>query len=141
MKFYTLEYDCNAPTVQQLNIPTNSDYRVGVKVTLNGVEQPLKPSEVTMGGLSADEELVNGYVTFSKSSGDEASYTQETIEIRHAEDLAVDYDQPFDATLKLTENVFKSQQGELAAVRQTGTATLAGEYADGTEFSFDVATA
>ena len=49
--------------------------------------------------------------------------------------------QPFESKLTLLENVFKSQQGDLAAVRSTGTATLAGEYADGTEFSFDVATA
>lgn len=301
MKFYTLEYDCNAPTVQQLNIPTNSDYRVGVKVTLNGVEQPLKPSEVTMGGLSADEGVVNGYVTFSKSSGDEASYTQQALSVKHEPNVflssftqgksgtqfqisfrldqtgigsfspddflvgmaqsSADYplstdvqtlsgvlwppvngtnpqmvitpeyghedagpkyyavttqayenlygkpatdpalsgwyveelppkgtpfvarvevgdtkfhpttkvdvyewsnfirtylktrnnyaaavvkisdSKPLEARLRLTENVFKSQQGDLAAVRQTGTATLAGEYADGTGFSFDVATA
>lgn len=36
MKLYTLTYDCNTPTKQQVNIPTNTDYKLGVKVKRNG---------------------------------------------------------------------------------------------------------
>ena len=46
MKFYTLDFDCNAPMTQQVNIPTNTDYKVGIKVKRNGAYQNLKPAEV-----------------------------------------------------------------------------------------------
>lgn len=90
MKFYTLDFDCNAPKAQQINVPTNTDYKVGVKVKRNGSYQNLKPAEVTLGTLSADEDDVNGYTTFTMSAGDNASYTQETLDIQHAQDSTVE---------------------------------------------------
>lgn len=90
MKFYTLDFDCNQPTVQQVNVPTNSDYKVGIKVKRNGEIQNLKPAEVTLGTLSADEGDVNGYTTFTFSAGDNASYTQDVLDIKHAQDSTVE---------------------------------------------------
>lgn len=48
MKLYTLNYNCNVPTTQQINVPTNTNYKVGIKVTRNGKEQNLKPAEVKL---------------------------------------------------------------------------------------------
>ena len=48
MKFNTITYDANLPTVQQVNVPTNSDYKVGMKVKRNGEVQSIKPSEFTI---------------------------------------------------------------------------------------------
>lgn len=48
MKLYTLEYDCNRPTVQQVNIPTNTDYKLGIKVKRNGEIQGLNPDNVKL---------------------------------------------------------------------------------------------
>lgn len=47
---------------------------------------------------------------------------------------------PFDAKFKLNTNIFKSQQGDIDVVgtQASGTVTLAGEYADGTEFSYEL---
>lgn len=87
MKIYTLDFDCNQPTVQQVNIPTNTDYKLGVKVRRNGEIQNLSPDSVTLGGLSADAEKTNGYVTFTKSTSDEASYTSEKIDIQKGFDF------------------------------------------------------
>lgn len=70
MNFYTLTYDANLPTKQQINVPTNTDYKIGVKVVRNGDLVALKPSDVTLGTLSADAELEDGYVTFTKAAGD-----------------------------------------------------------------------
>lgn len=36
MKLYTLDYDCNMPTVQQVNVATNTDAKIGIKVKQNG---------------------------------------------------------------------------------------------------------
>ena len=36
MKLYTLEYDCNLPVTQQVNIATNTDAKIGIKVQKNG---------------------------------------------------------------------------------------------------------
>ena len=90
MKLYTLNYDCNRPTPQQINVPTNTDYKIGIKVKRNGAYQSLKPAEITLGALSADEDDVNGYTTFTMSAGDNASYTQETLDIKHAQDSTVE---------------------------------------------------
>ena len=83
MKFYTLDFDCNSPMTQQVNVPTNTDYKIGIKVKRNGAYQSLKPAEVTLGTLSADEGDVNGYTTFTFSAGDEASYTRDMLDIKH----------------------------------------------------------
>ena len=48
MKFYTLDFDCNTPTVQQVNIPTNTDYKLGIKVRRNGEMQNLSPDSVKL---------------------------------------------------------------------------------------------
>lgn len=82
MKFYTLTYDANQPTVQQVNIPTNTDYKIGVKVRSNGEILDLNPEDMTLGTLTADARKTNGYVTFTKEAGDTASYTQETLDIQ-----------------------------------------------------------
>ena len=52
--------------------------------------------------------------------------------------LELDYDLPFDAKFKVNNNIFKSQQGDVHTVDTPSTVNLAGEYADGTEFSYDI---
>ena len=81
MKLYTLEYNANKPTPQQINVPTNTDYKVGVKIIRDGEPQRFSPEDVTLGGLSADAELTNGYLTFTKSSDNIASMTVENLEV------------------------------------------------------------
>lgn len=49
MKLYTLTYDCNTPTKQQINVPTNTDYKLGIKVRRNGEIQKLSPESVKLG--------------------------------------------------------------------------------------------
>lgn len=36
MKLYTLDYDCNMPVTQQVNVATNTDAKIGIKVQKNG---------------------------------------------------------------------------------------------------------
>ena len=50
----------------------------------------MKPAEVSLGTLSADEDNINGYTTFTLSAGDNASYIQETLDIKHAQDSTVE---------------------------------------------------
>lgn len=38
--------------------------------------------------ISPDDTGINGYTTFTMSAGDNASYTQETLDIQHAQDAA-----------------------------------------------------
>jgi hypothetical protein len=86
MNFYTLEYDCNTPTTQQINAPTNTDYKVGMKVRRNGEVQSINPSALTVMAqdgtvLSVDSEKTNGYVTITRASGDNASFKQYDVKI------------------------------------------------------------
>ena len=48
MRFITLTFDANCPTIQQVNVPTNTDYKVGMKVKRNGEVQQLGPDEFTI---------------------------------------------------------------------------------------------
>ena len=81
MNIYTLTYDANLPTKQQVNIPTNTDYKVGIKMRKNGEMVELDTSGVTLETLSADTVKTNGYVTFTESAGDEPICVEKTLDI------------------------------------------------------------
>ena len=96
MRFNTITFDANLPTVQQVNVPTNSDYKIGMKVKRNGSVQSIKPSEFTITAqdgttLSADPDKTNGYVTITKASGDNASFKQYGVHIEHGYDYNDEY--------------------------------------------------
>ena len=116
MKLYTLTYDCNRPTSQQINVPTNTDYKLGIKVKRNGAYQNLKPAEVTLGTLSADEDDINGYTTFTMSAGDDASYTQETLDIKHAQDAALEKTYVYNDTGATMNEVYPMEGYSLSAL-------------------------
>lgn len=79
MKLYTLDYNCNLPVTQQVNIATNTDAKIGIKVQKNGEYLNLDGTSLSVDGLSADSELTNGYVTFPITTPDTASYVQDTV--------------------------------------------------------------
>lgn len=106
MKLYTLEFNCNTPTTQQVNIPTNTDFMIGIKVTKNGEVLDIDPEEMTLGGKEADAMKTNGYVTFTSASGDSAKYESKTV--------AIEMEDGFQTTFTLNINVYKSQQGDIA---------------------------
>lgn len=115
MKFYTLTYDANLPTKQQVNIPTNTDFMVGIKVTKNGEVLDIAPAEMTLGGTAADATKTNGYVTFTSASGDTAKYESKVV--------AIEMEDGFQTTFTLNINVYKSQQGYIDLQAPAGTAT------------------
>ena len=115
MKLYTLEFNCNTPTTQQVNIPTNTDYMVGIKVTKNGGVLDIDPSEITLGGTAADATKTNGYVTFTMASGDNAKYESKVV--------AIEMEDGFKATFTLNLNVYKSQQGDIGVSGSGGGVT------------------
>lgn len=83
MKLYTLDYNCNMPVTQQVNVATNTDAKIGIKVQKNGEYLSLDGSTLSVvtpdSTISADAELTNGYVTFPISIGDEPRLTQDTV--------------------------------------------------------------
>lgn len=123
MKFYTLDFDCNAPMTQQVNVPTNTDYKVGIKVKRNGEIQNLGPSSVKLGTLSADADKTNGYVTFTLSAGDSASYTQATLDIQHRfDDSVIEYNtiqNTASGNMTLNGNVLSATAEELGLAGKT----------------------
>ena len=83
MKLYTLDYNCNQPLTQQVNIATNTDAKIGIKVQKDGEYLNLDGSTLSVvtpnATISADAELTNGYVTFPISTPDTASLVQDTV--------------------------------------------------------------
>lgn len=91
MKMYTLEYDCNLPTTQQVNVPTNSDFKIGFGVTRNGKKSILSPAEITLTDgsqtLSCDAAKTKGYPTVSMQTGGEAQMKQYTVSVSKGYDF------------------------------------------------------
>jgi hypothetical protein len=91
MKLYTLEYDCNRPAAQQINVPTNSDFKVGFGVTRNGKKSILSPNEITLTDgsetLSCDSTKTKGYPTVSMQSGSSADLKQYTVAVAKGYDF------------------------------------------------------
>lgn len=81
MNFYTLDYDCNTPVTQQINVPTNTDYKVGIRVKKDGEVVNISPENVTVGEYELDAEKTNGYVTYTTATEDEASFTQLDVNV------------------------------------------------------------
>lgn len=84
MKLYTTRYDANAPSRQQINIPTNTNYMVGVKVDKNGRECLLKPEEVKLDGQDAEDTKLDGYVIFNLASDDNATMKDATLSVNYS---------------------------------------------------------
>lgn len=123
MKIYTLDFDCNTPTKQQINVPTNTDYKIGVKVVRNGEILDLDPEDVTLGSLSADADKTNGYVTFTKAAGDAASYTKL--------DLDVDYE-----PLALSARSTPAKGQSKASIELSANPSLVGKVVKANDFWF-----
>ena len=49
----------------------------------------MKAAEVNIGALSADDGDVNGYITFTGKTGDEATSTQDAVDIKHGYDDSI----------------------------------------------------
>lgn len=115
MRFITLTFDANCPTIQQVNVPTNTDYKVGMKVKRNGEVQNINPSGFTITSedgttLSVDTNKTNGYVTFTQASNDNASFKQLSVVVNGTS---------WKANFKINVNVFNSQEGEIEGGVQT----------------------
>lgn len=85
MRLNTITFDANLPTKQQVNVPTNTDYKIGLKFKKDGEVQAVPPSTVKLvygaTTLSADAEKTNGYVTFTQAAGDNASCREYTVDV------------------------------------------------------------
>lgn len=99
MKFYTLDFDCNAPVTQQVNVPTNTDYKLGIKVKRNGAYQNLKPAEVKLytGELSAIAPTEFDFGKKEVQSGSGVSFLLSYNETTQT-DISALYNQPVKCT-------------------------------------------
>lgn len=68
MKYYTINYDANYPMLNQINVPLNSVYGIGVRVKKNGAYIPLAKDEVLIGEQRGNS-TIGDYVTVNMASG------------------------------------------------------------------------
>lgn len=78
MKYFTIDHDMNRPMPNQINVPLNSEYGIGVRVFKN--EQPIElgMDELSVNGMSAVTQ-VGGYNLYELSSGD--VQTMKTVDV------------------------------------------------------------
>lgn len=68
MKVYTAKYKAEQPASKELHVPADSRYGVGLQFERDGQPWDLKPGEVTMNGVSADD-VADGTFFFERQSG------------------------------------------------------------------------
>lgn len=68
MNYYTIDYDVNRPMANQITVPMNSEYGIGVRVIRDNEPVNLEMGELSVNGISATSQ-VNGYNLYELSSG------------------------------------------------------------------------
>ena len=132
MKIYTAEYDFNRPMMKSITVPTNTEYKIGIAATLNGLQLGLTESQVTIklgnGATLRPSGEYNGYITFD--------YYQRRIPSDQIATVKIKYlTKTYNFELKIVGKY--STKGDI----QTGatpTALFEGQYEDGTSFSMNV---
>lgn len=70
MNYYTIDYDVNRPMANQMTVPMNSEYGIGVRVIKDNEPVNLEMGELSVNGMSATSQ-VNGYNLYELSSGND----------------------------------------------------------------------
>ena len=135
MKIYTIDYDFNRPMMKSITVPTNTEYKIGISATRNGLRLGLTEDQVTIklgnGATLRPSGEYNGYITFNYQQGNIPSDQIATVKIQY---LTKTYN--FD--LKIVGKY--STKGDIQT-GATNTALFEGEYEDGGSFSINVCTA
>ena len=132
MKIYTAEYDFNRPMMRSITVPTNTEYKIGIAATRNGLQLGLTESQVTIklgnGAILRPSGEYNGYITFNYSQGRIPSDQIATVKITYLT-------KTYNFELKITGKY--STKGDIQT-GATSTALFEGQYEDGTSFSMNV---
>lgn len=132
MKIYTIDYDFNRPMMRSITVPTNTEYKIGISATRNGLRLGLTEDQVTIklgnGATLRPTGEYNGYITFNYQQGNIPSDQIATVKIQYRTEI-------YNFELKIAGKY--STKGDI----QTGatpTALFEGEYEDGGSFSMNV---
>ena len=128
MKIYTIDYDFNRPMMRSITVPTNTEYKIGISATRNGLQLGLTESQVTIklgnGDILQPSGKYNDYITFDYSQGRIPSDQIATVKIQFAGKI-------YNFELKIAGKY--STKGDM-----NNTALFEGQYDDGTTFSMKV---
>ena len=128
MKIYTAEYDFNRPMMRSITVPTNTDYKIGIAATRNGLRLGLTEDQVTIklgnGDILQPSGKYNDYIMFDYSQGRIPSDQTATVKIMYLS-------KTYNFELKIAGKY--STKGDM-----NNTALFEGEYDDGTSFSMKV---
>lgn len=81
MNYYTIDYDVNRPMENQITVPMNSEYGIGVRVIKDNEPVNLEMGELSVNGMSATSQ-VNGYNLYELSSGNDTGMNTLDVEAR-----------------------------------------------------------
>ena len=85
MKIYTIDYDFNRPMMRSITVPTNTEYKIGIAATRNGLQLGLTEDQVTIklgnGATLRPTGEYNGYITFNYQQGNIPSDQIATVKI------------------------------------------------------------
>ena len=135
MKIYTIDYDFNRPMMRSITVPTNTEYKIGISATRNGLRLGLTEGQVTIklgnGATLRPTGEYNGYITFNYQQGNIPSDQIATVKIQYLTKI-------YNFELKIVGKY--STKGDIQT-GATNTALFEGEYEDGSSFSINVCTA
>lgn len=87
MKIYTANYDADRPSTKALEVPLNSNYGVGVKVTHNGRTIPLTTPDISMDDEAPYEILNDNTAVFQMASPSSPSHEEHDIKLGFNTDI------------------------------------------------------
>lgn len=87
MKLYTTNYDADRPSTKALEVPLNSNYGVGVKVTYGGRTIPLTTSNISMDDEAPYEILNDDTAVFQMASPSSPSHEEHDIKLGFNSDI------------------------------------------------------
>lgn len=87
MKLYTANYDADRPSTKALEVPLNSNYGVGVKVTYGGRTIPLTTTDISMDDEAPYEILNDNTAVFQMASPSSPSHEEHKIKLGFNSDI------------------------------------------------------
>lgn len=87
MKLYTANFDADRPSTKALEVPLNSNYAVGVKVTYGGRTVPLTTPDISMDNEAPYEILDDNTAVFQMTSPSSPSHEEHDIKLGFDSDI------------------------------------------------------
>lgn len=136
MKCYTIDYRLSQRAPKTIFVSRNSSFQIGIKAMDGDVQAEVLHLEINGNLTMPSASKLAGYTVFDLSSGDLPKSEEAKVAVSHGEGPSAGT-----ALLPLQIVTTSSTVAEVRqAIPEPDSVTFSGEYADGTQFSYELLT-